>query len=153
MGLGVTAMRFLPKIAVIIGIAAFPFVCNSETRDFASQKVDGILGTNARLNEPLTREEIRERVRTGKIRYRNCITDKIVDDGQLTVVFSNSCDVQINVELCERRSIDVSSNHYFMIVAGKSENRYRPRLKSGETFKYTYNTCGVPYCTPPDSDC
>ena len=91
---------------------------------------------------------------SGEIRFRTCIADTLENhENRQVIVFRNSCDVKVNVELCERRSSDVSPNHYFIVIAPNSESRFRPWLKDGETFRYTYNSCGAQFCTPPDSDC
>ena len=101
-----------------------------------------------------SREEVRRQVSAGEIRFGNCIADTLEDhDDRQTIVFRNSCNVKVNVELCERRSEDVSPSHYFIVIGPKSESRFRPWLKDGETFHYTYNSCGAQFCTPPDSDC
>jgi hypothetical protein len=101
-----------------------------------------------------SREEVRRQVSAGEVRFGTCITDTLEShENRQAIVFRNSCDVKVNVELCERRSEDVSPSHYFIVIAPRSESRFRPWLKAGETFHYTYNSCGAQFCTPPDSDC
>jgi len=101
-----------------------------------------------------SREEVRRQVSAGEIRFGACIADTLENhDNRQTIVFRNSCNVKVNVELCERQSNDVSSSHYFIVIGPNSESRFRPWLKDGETFHYTYNSCGAQFCTPPDSDC
>ena len=101
-----------------------------------------------------SREEVRRQVSAGEIRFGTCITDTLEShENRQVIVFRNSCDVKVNVELCERRPEDVSPSHYFIVIGPKSQSRFRPWLKQGETFHYTYNSCGAQFCTPPDSDC
>ncbi len=116
-----------------------------------------VLGQSAEIGPgrvSLAPDQVRQKIRAGQIRFGDCVTDTVDDTGtQPTIVFRNTCGVQVNVELCERLSADIEPNHYFIVLAPRSESRYRPWLKSGQTFDYTYNTCGANFCTPPDSDC
>jgi hypothetical protein len=133
--------------AVSRAIAANKECDGSETDSFAAAMAE----RRASLPSP---EEVRVLVQTGKIRFQDCVADTLFTDREKPmVVFSNRCGVQVNIELCERKSNDLGPNHYFMILLANSESIYRPLLGEGESFRYTFNTCGAPYCTPPDSGC
>jgi hypothetical protein len=100
------------------------------------------------------KSEIRQMAREGKIRVGTCIRDSVVTSGgQPSILLENSCGFQVNIQLCERVSGDPISNHFLFLLQGKTDTRHPIWLKSGETFDYTYNACGAPYCTPPESDC
>ena len=106
---------------------------------------------------PATREselEVKRKISAGEIRYGACISDRLIETGdQPVIVFRNTCDVQVSVQLCARRPEDIGENHFGFIVSKQSESRFRLWFKAGQRFAYTYNTCGVDYCMPPDSDC
>ncbi len=99
-------------------------------------------------------QDVRRKISAGEIRYGQCVSDTLIESGdQPVILFRNSCDVQVSVQLCARRPEDVGENHFGFIVSKQSESRFRLWFKTGQTFTYTYNTCGVAYCMPPDPDC
>jgi hypothetical protein len=101
-----------------------------------------------------TRDEVQKLAHEGKIGAGDCIADSVVKSGdEPTILFRNSCDYQVNVQLCARKSGDTGPSYFLIILQGRTETRHRLWLKSGQTFHYTYNSCGRPYCTPPNSDC
>jgi len=101
-----------------------------------------------------TRDQVQKLAHEGKIGAGTCITDSVVKSGsEPTILFRNSCYHQVNVQLCARPSGEPRPSYFLIILQGQTETRHRLWLKSGQTFHYTYNSCGRPYCTPPNSDC
>lgn len=114
----------------------------------------GLSTTVVSQSDTPARDQVQKLAHEGKIGAGACITDSIVKSGiEPTILFRNSCDHQVNVQLCARLSGESSPSYFLIILQARTETRHRLWLKSGQTFHYTYNSCGRPYCTPPNSDC
>ena len=148
------AVRFL-CILVFVGLAGAVSHAIAAEKTNDAMEDDGFAAAMAKHRASLpSSEEVRALARGGKIRFHDCVADTLFTDrAKPMVVFANRCGVQVNLELCEKKSNDLQPNHYFMVLLANSESIYRPLLGEGESFRYTFNTCGAPYCTPPDSDC
>jgi hypothetical protein len=95
--------------------------------------------------------EIRAKAKAGAL--HPCVSETVTDlESQPVITFENHCTHQANVMLC----VSVSGQQvaqYLLLVGGASKVNHRLWITGGNPFRYSYNSCDRPYCTPPRSEC
>ncbi len=96
-------------------------------------------------------ETVRDKVRAGAL--RPCVAETVTDrESQPVITLQNRCARQVNVMLC----VNVPGRpvaHYLLLINAGSKAQHRIWIDDGEPFRYNYNSCDRPYCTPPRSEC
>lgn len=97
------------------------------------------------------RLNIREQVKAGRL--NKCITDASAPEpSQPRLLFRNHCDGQVNVSLCVRVANEPRA-YYLILMAGRSDAQQMLWIPDGAAYRYKFNSCDRPYCTPPEADC